>query len=118
MDPILSFGPGSVPISTGMASSPGAALKRGGPDNAQAAKEMEALFVTQLVKAMRKTVPESGLMSGGRGEETMRSFQDEALGQAVAERGGLGLAKSLLGSLNRVNPGGAPAPVRGPEEGK
>lgn len=83
-----------------------------GVDNARAAREMEALFVVQLMKAMRKTVPESGLLTGGRGEEIMRSIQDETLAQAVAARGGMGLAERLEETLARVNP----APPEGPED--
>jgi flagellar protein FlgJ len=87
-----------------------------GADNAKAAKEMEALFVVQLLKAMRKTVPESGLLTGGRGEEIMRSIQDESLAQAVAARGGLGLAETLERTLDRVHPEPENAP--GPGTGK
>ncbi|MBI5137088.1 MAG: rod-binding protein [Nitrospirae bacterium] len=80
-----------------------------GVSNAQAAKEMEALFVTQLIKAMRQTVPESGLMSGGRGEELARTMQDDAMGKAVAAAGGIGLSRQLLQDLDRVNPQAAAA---------
>jgi Rod binding domain-containing protein len=75
-------------------------------DNAEAARQMESLFAFEMVKAMRRTVPESGLLSGGRGEEVMRSVQDQALAEAIAARGGLGLAASLQRSLDRINPTG------------
>jgi len=77
-----------------------------GASNEKAAKEMEALFVSQLMKAMRQTVPKDGLMGGGKGEDVARTLQDEAIGKAMAERGGLGLAEQLLHSLNRINPQG------------
>jgi flagellar protein FlgJ len=88
-------------------------------DNAEAARQMESLFAFELVKAMRKTVPESGLLSGGRGEEVMRSVQDQAMAEAIAARGGLGLAETLRHSLDRINPtgvapDGAPADARAP----
>jgi len=90
-------------------------------DNAEAARQMESLFAFELVKAMRKTVPESGLLSGGRGEEVMRSVQDQALAEAIAARGGLGLADNLRRSLDRINPAGtstdAPTPANGPGQG-
>lgn len=86
-------------------------------DNAEAARQMESLFAFELVKAMRKTVPESGLLTGGRGEEVMRSVQDQALAEAVAARGGLGLADALRRSLDRVNPAGVPADAQAPANG-
>jgi Rod binding domain-containing protein len=90
------------------------AAPAGPKDNATAAREMESLFAFELVKAMRRTVPESGLLSGGRGEEIMRSIQDQALAEAVASRGGLGLAKSLLPALNRMSPPVAAATGKDP----
>ncbi len=77
-----------------------------GGRNEKAAKEMEALFITQLLKAMRKTVPDSGALSGGRGGELARSMQDESIGKSMAARGGFGLAEQLLANMNRVDPGG------------
>lgn len=85
----------------------GAPARPGPVDNATAAKQMEALFAFQLIKAMRRTVPEDGLMSGGKGEEIARSLQDEALAQAIAERGALGLADHLRADLDRRDPGAA-----------
>ncbi len=72
-------------------------------DNATAAKEMEALFVSQLVKAMRTTIPSGGALSGGRGEEIAHTMQDEAIGKSVAASGGFGLAKQILIDLNRIS---------------
>jgi len=80
------------------------------PDNATAARDMEALFAFELVKAMRRTVPESGLLSGGRGEDVVRSIQDQALAQALAADGGLGLAGALAPALDRMDPDGAAGP--------
>jgi len=87
---------------------------KGPKDNATAAREMESLFAFELVKAMRRTVPESGLLSGGRGEEIVRSIQDQAMAEAVAAGGGLGLAEHLLPTLDRVNPEGRTPPAEGP----
>ena len=74
--------------------------------NEKAAKEMEALFISQLMKAMRSTLPKDGIMGGGKGEDMARTLQDEALGKSMAERGGLGLAQQLLQGLNQINPQG------------
>lgn len=91
--------------------------ERPGPvDNAEAAKQMESLFAFQLLKAMRKTVPEGGLLSGGKGEDIARTLQDEMLADAIAKRGALGLAEQLEAGLDRLQPAsgqgseGAPGP--------
>jgi len=70
--------------------------------NAQAARQMESLFAFQLLKAMRQTVPESGLLSGGKGEDIARTLQDEMLADAIAKRGSLGLAAQLEKGLDRL----------------
>ncbi len=75
----------------------------GGVDNETAAREMEALFVSQLMKAMRTTIPEGGALKGGRGEEIARTMQDEAIGKSVAATGGFGLADQILMDLNRIS---------------
>jgi flagellar protein FlgJ len=76
-------------------------------DNKKAAEEMEALFISQLVKAMRSTLPKDGIMGGGRGEDVARTLQNEALGKSMAARGGFGLAQQLLQDLNKMNPQGS-----------
>ncbi len=104
MDPLM---PGrSIPLpSRPQASSSLAARRRvdGAADNAEAARQIEGLFLGEMLKAMRKSVPESGLMSGGRGEDVMRSFQDEALAQSMAAQGGFGLAAHLLKAMDRMD---------------
>ncbi|MFQ5508841.1 MAG: rod-binding protein [Leptospirillia bacterium] len=111
MDPFLSM-PGALPGNRPahalqqVAGKAGGVAPGGGADNARAAREMEALFVAQLIKAMRSTVPEKGLLSGGRGEEVMQTLQDEALAQSIARRGDFGLAEQVLDTLNRINPQG------------
>jgi Rod binding domain-containing protein len=86
---------------------PGRGARAAPADNAEAARQMESLFAFQLLKAMRKTVPESGLLSGGKGEDIARTLQDEMLANAIAERGTLGLAAQLQKGLDRLQP--APA---------
>jgi len=83
---------------------PTAAARPERVDNADAAKQMESLFAFQLLKAMRKTVPEDGLLSGGKGEDIARTLQDEMLADAIAKRGALGLADQLEVGLDRLQP--------------
>jgi Rod binding domain-containing protein len=92
---------------------PAAGARPKAVDNAEAAKQIESLFAFQLLKAMRKTVPEDGLFSGGKGEDIARTLQDEMLADAIAKRGALGLADQLEGGLDRLQE----APETGPGDG-
>ena len=61
--------------------------------------EMESLFINQLFKEMRATIPKSGFISGGRAEEIYRSMLDSELAKELAKRNGLGLAPMLRSQL-------------------
>jgi flagellar protein FlgJ len=49
----------------------------------KAASQLEGVFVEQLFKAMRETVPQDGLTSGGAGEEIFSGLMDQHLAEAV-----------------------------------
>ncbi len=115
MDALGAFVSGGVTADSKVVGKPNGAK---GPSNEEAAKQMEALFAAQLIKAMRKTVPDKGLMSGGKGEEVMQSLMDEALAMSIASRGSLGLAPHMLEVLNRTNPEGTSPPDSDPENGR
>lgn len=74
------------------------------------AKEMEAMFVYQMLKAMRETT-NSGFFGKGLGNETYTSLFDMELARLFAERG-LGLQNMLIEELNRraeITEHGAPS---------
>lgn len=61
---------------------PGAPTPLPGSEEARlrkAARDLEGVFVEQLYKAMRDTVPEGGLVDGGSGEEMFTSMLDQHL---------------------------------------
>lgn len=60
----------------------------------KACTELEGLFIQQLLKAMRATVPQDGVLSGGAGEDMFNAMLDEHLAaeSARASRAGLGEA--------------------------
>lgn len=70
----------------------------------RAAKEFESLFIYEMLKSMRKTIPEDGLFQGITGKDTYTTIIDQQLASAMAERGGLGIAdiiyKQMLPSTN------------------
>lgn len=63
----------------------------------KAAQQMEGVFVQQLFKAMRETVPDGELARGGMGEEIFTGLLD----QQVAESAALGWERGLGASLYR-----------------
>lgn len=69
--------------------------------NKLVARQFEALFLQQVMKSMRATVPEDGIFSS----ESTRFFQglhDQQFAQVMSERGGLGLAKVIERQLNAM----------------
>ncbi len=71
------------------------------------ASQLQGVFVEQLFKAMRATVPEDGLFSGGQGEETFRGLLDQQVAELVPGRwnGQHSLGESLVRQLARALPG-------------
>jgi flagellar protein FlgJ len=66
----------------------------------EAAREIEAVFVQQLLKAMRQASPRGGVLSG-TGQRVYQDMMDEQLGRAMAKGGGLGLADMLVRDVLR-----------------
>ena len=77
----------------------------------RAAKDLEGVFVEQLFKAMRETVPEGGVLSGGSGEEMFTTLLDQRLSALTPERWEGGLGNAVYRQLGgTVEPVPAPAP--------
>ncbi|KGM46960.1 rod-binding protein [Pseudooceanicola atlanticus] len=69
------------------------------PEVQKTAREFEAVFLTQVVDEMFKTV-DLGDMSGGFAEETWRSFMARAFADELAARGSTGISQSVEASMN------------------
>jgi len=65
----------------------------------EVASQLEGVFVQQMFKAMRETVPEDGLMSGGSGEEMFTTLLDQHLAAEVPGRRHSELAEALYRQL-------------------
>jgi Rod binding domain-containing protein len=74
------------------------AVERG--DAADAAREFEMLLAVQLVRELRRALPER-LFGTGAGADVYEGWFDEHLGRTLAERDALGLAKTIQASLAR-----------------
>ncbi len=55
----------------------------------------EAMFVQQLLSAMHRTVPSSGLLGKGFAEDVQSSMFNQALAKAVSQQGQLGIARNI-----------------------
>lgn len=73
----------------------------------ETAQQLEGVFVAQLYQAMRETIPDDGLMSGGSGEEMFTGLMDQQMAtQTPAQWGGHGLTDALVRQLRGQLGGG------------
>ena len=64
------------------------------------ARDLEGVFLNTLMKEMFSSIKtDDASMGGGFGEETWRGMQAEQMANAVADQGGIGLAKQLMPTL-------------------
>jgi len=69
----------------------------------QACQDFESVLLSQLIKSMRKTVPQSdSMLYGGFSEDIYRSMMDEEIARNIARGPGLGLAEILYGQLSMI----------------
>ncbi len=83
-----------------------------GPDTKQAriraqAARLEGVFMQELLKAMRETVPKEGVLEGGQGEDIFSSMFDEHIAEVAARRSGGALTEALVQQLAGSNDGSA-----------
>ena len=65
----------------------------------KACRDFESLFVQQMMKQMRQTVPQEGLFSGGNAEKTYTSMLDGEMSKVISQQRGIGLAPALIRQL-------------------
>ncbi len=61
----------------------------------KAAKELEAVFINDLFKEMRKTIDKSGLVENAPGSNIYESMFDESVSNEVSKGKGIGLADMI-----------------------
>jgi len=71
----------------------------------RAARELEGLFLREVLRVMRDTVPEGGMLQGGLAGDIYSGMLDQELTARAGESGGLGLADLIARQL-----GAEPAP--------
>ena len=82
-----------------------------------AAKELEVLFLTQLLRAMRKTIPENDLLPRAPARDVYEGVFDRTVAASMAERDPLGIIRGIGGSGLKVGAQPADTKVGNPPEG-
>ena len=62
----------------------------------EASQDFEAIFIKQMLDAMRKTVPKGGIIDGGMAEEIFEDLLYEERAKIMAKTGSLGLADMIF----------------------
>mgnify|MGYP002637887660 CR=1 FL=1 len=68
----------------------------------QTAQDFEAIFVQQIFKEMKRTVPDGGLLPRGQAEEIYSDLQDMEAAKQLTGHGGIGLAEMLLEQMQKA----------------
>jgi murein DD-endopeptidase MepM/ murein hydrolase activator NlpD len=88
-------------------------LRRGSPQ--EVAREFEAMLLAQMIAAMRKTVPESGLLGSSPHRQVLDGVFDMEMARALSSDQGLGLSEVLMRQLGLdTEKAGAKKPDDGP----
>ena len=94
-DPIGRLGAPSVPLAGSAAAKPGEDAKL-----RKVAQQMEGVFVQELYKAMRATVPQNdGAIGGGAGEEMFTGLMDQHLATETPDAWGRDLGEAIYQHL-------------------
>lgn len=80
------------------------------PSLKKLAQEFESVFLAQLLTVMRESVESGGLFEESPGQDIYTSMMDQALARALSEKGGIGLAETLLRDLG-ISTGTTQSPV-------
>jgi len=66
-------------------------------------QEFEAIFIQQMYKEMRNTIPDEGLIPRTNAEDTFVQMQDLEVAKATARQGGIGLAEMMMKQLQQID---------------
>ena len=75
------------------------------------AQALEAVFLQQMLQAMREATPQGGLLEPSAGEQVFRGILDEQIALEAVKQNDRGLAASLYRQLSRHLPPEGAAPV-------
>lgn len=67
----------------------------------ESAREMEAIYINDMYKAMRETVPDDGLFGRSSTTKTFEEMLDMELARKTAEGKGTGLGEAIYKQLSK-----------------
>jgi len=67
----------------------------------KATQDFEAVLLNMVIKAMWKTIPESGLFEKNNSTQIYEGLMHSALSEEMARNGGMGIAKVLYQQLSK-----------------
>ena len=108
--PHLAFGEG-LPNPVHRLPQPEIPIDKNSPEY-QAAKGFEVHFMQQIMRNMRKTVPENPDLMNSRGYQVFRGMLDDQYAEIAARSQGFGLAELIVKQLLESQGRGRPAPYR------
>ncbi|MGE5422407.1 MAG: rod-binding protein [Ignavibacteriales bacterium] len=62
----------------------------------ESCQEFEAIFVSELLKSMRATIPKGGMMGENFGQDVFQSMLDDEYSKKVSETKSIGLADMMF----------------------
>ncbi|MEK7802443.1 MAG: rod-binding protein [Pseudomonadota bacterium] len=68
----------------------------------QAAKDFEAVFITEMMKPMFESIEVDDTFGGGKGEEVFRGLLTQEYGKMFSQKGGIGLAAHVQSELIKI----------------
>jgi flagellar protein FlgJ len=75
-------------------------LNRNNPDELKkSCQEFEAIFIRTLIKSMRATVPDGGLLEKNTDSEVFEEMMDGEIATQAAKQGEFGIAEALFRQL-------------------
>lgn len=66
-------------------------------------KDFEAIMVSMMIKSMRSSVPQDGLIPDTFGEDVFRSMLDDQYAALMVQRQDFGIAQQLYEQLSQVD---------------
>jgi len=73
------------------------------PDLWKASLKFEGMLFKQMMQAMRKTIPDGGLVKHGFAQGVQDSMFDQAVADAASQRGRLGLAMNIYRQMEQTS---------------
>ena len=96
-DPTLLIGQGRKPEGAGRDKKDTEGLRR-------TCQQFEAIFVQQLFKGMRATVPDAGVQESDRSIRIFQDLMDHQVSEDMARKEGLGIAEALFRQFRNSSP--------------